>query len=180
VVLTMKIKQRNWIPMETNATNRLLYVDKETGDLVVKTPSDVLRWPDSFRLRVIKESRIEAVIDLHTAQKYKDYMCDPLYKISGNFVQFVVLLKKNQKNQLVVNTYVYRYGAPAMLQIAYPQNIPMRVLMTHCYITGTDIAGMPQFPFESVPQDLLSTPRPTSSKLKKLDLNVQKIRMPAK
>lgn len=147
------IKKRK--PMKESA----VYLDGDV--LVVKTPPECTRWPQDFRLRLVRDFRPNKTI--MPASLYIELYADrglqnKIHKIMGRSVRIHNVMEPVAPTHVVLlRTEVIDIAAKKAMYL-YHDDPAMRILMVYSFLQDKTIAGVPQLEVYDYP---LNTVKPS-------------------
>lgn len=142
----MPIKKRKEIPPAPKREN-YVYTDTD-GLIVIKTPPACSRWPQPFRMRIVRDYVPPKTIK--TASDYHSHFSDNGYQNETYLVQGKKLMVRqpiealdNQTHLIVLRTEVIDVR-DCKAMFLYHEDPAIRSLMVYSFITGETLGGIPR------------------------------------
>jgi hypothetical protein len=142
----MPIKRRKELPPAPKRTN-FVYTDDD-GLIVVKTPPACSRWPQPFRMRIVRD-----YVPPKTIKTYTDYEAkfvengyqDEVYVVQGIKlkVRQPIEALDNSTHVVILRTEIVNIREDKSMFL-YHDDPAIRSLMVYSFITGERLGGIPQ------------------------------------
>lgn len=129
------------------SARRSSYVYTDNGVLVVKTPAACTRWPNDFRLRIVRDYAKPKT--LFSASEFEQHFLHndkqkTVYNVEGQRVRVINTYKELSSGQVVLLTNeIHRLDIRTKLTFEHPDPA-MRILMVYAYLTDASIGGVPK------------------------------------
>lgn len=124
-------------------TSRYIRYDHATRTYELRTPTAVVRWPQAFRERLVRDFRYpQSGMSIMEYDSYKEYMETGSWNISAAIVRFLITHLTHTNGRLIPITSLHANKRSKVLILDHPNPI-IRSLMCHSFLTKEEIIGLP-------------------------------------
>lgn len=126
-------------------SSKYVRYDPATNSYDYKTPSDVVRWPQSFRERIIRDWQFPNASGMYEADysSYAKMMEKDTWRFQGHVISFKVKHLRHTSGRFIPLTFVLSSKQQRSLLLDNHNPI-IRSLMTYSFLRSEKLNGLPE------------------------------------
>lgn len=135
------------MPIKKRRSRRSEFVYLDKNILVVKTPAECTKWPNAFRLRIVKDYTPPRQLRMST-EFHKNFVDNGnqanVYNVAGKQVKVVQPFQPIASAQIVVIRTDVINVQTGMRLFLHHNDPAMRMLMVYAFLNDLEIGGVPK------------------------------------